>query len=404
MRRAVWLGVVLASVVSAQGWRGLGPSFGFSGQVTAQDGEYQHGLDELESHEWDKAAASFRQSASRGRANADGALYWMAYAQAHEGDNKAALATLRLLRSKFPASRWLKDAQALEWEAKAAAGVAVQAGANANPVVKLMAANNLAAAHPGAAVPVIEQVLDSSDSERTKEQALFVLAQTPSPEASKMLTRVAFADKVPAMQLQAIRLMGALKSKQADKSLASLYTLSSDTKVKDAILQSFAQAGSLGFLARVAKEDLNPQLRRQAVQQLGQAQAGDQLWRLYHQGLPTEERKAILHSFQMSGNSNRLLQVAQQENDPALRAAAIGDLAVADKGSNTDLFLSIFRTAKDAEVRTAVLDAFSRQENGRALVTLARSEKNPRMKAQIIGRMAVLNSKVVTDYLANALK
>jgi len=44
----------------------------------------------------------------------DAALYWKAYAENRLGKRDAALATIADVKRRFPQSRWLKDAGALE--------------------------------------------------------------------------------------------------------------------------------------------------------------------------------------------------------------------------------------------------------------------------------------------------
>jgi HEAT repeat protein len=291
----------------------------------ARDSDYQQGLSELDAHQWREAIASFRATASRGKLNADAALYWMAYAQARNHESEAALKTLGLLRSRFPASRWLKDGQALEFEVRTAAGYPMRVGLETDAGVKLMAANTLMQSDPATAFPVVQKVLTSNDPERVKEQALFVLAQNSSPEASKLLTSVATGNSNPALQLQAIRLMGLIGT--------------------------------------------------------------------------TSENKASQRSF-----PNLLEMMARKETDPSRRIAAIQSLTLMRNDADTDLFISIFESDKNPGVRSAVLNALSTQQNGKALVTLAKQEKDPQVKAQIIGSMATVNSKDVTDYLVGSLK
>jgi hypothetical protein len=55
-------------------------------------------------------------------------------------------------------------------------------------------------------------------------------------------------------------------------------------------------------------------------------------------------------------------------------------------------------------VREAVLNALFLQRNGKALVDLARSEKDPAMKKRIVERMATLHTKETTDYMMEVLQ
>ena len=60
--------------------------------------------------------------------------------------------------------------------------------------------------------------------------------------------------------------------------------------------------------------------------------------------------------------------------------------------------------APNPEVREAVLNSLFLQQNGKALVDLARAEKDPDMKQEIVKKMSLVHSKEVTDYMMEILK
>ena len=69
-----------------------------------------------------------------------------------------------------------------------------------------------------------------------------------------------------------------------------------------------------------------------------------------------------------------------------------------------DVLVSIYQSDPDTEVRRAVLNALFLQQNGKALVDLARAEKDPQMKEEIVKKMSLVHSKEVTDYMMEILK
>jgi outer membrane protein assembly factor BamD (BamD/ComL family) len=86
--------------------------------------QYQDGQASLDHLQWQKALNSF-QSMSAGSAQAEGALYWKAFALYKLGQDKEALASVAELRKTFPQSGWLRDAETL------AAAISQNAGAGA---------------------------------------------------------------------------------------------------------------------------------------------------------------------------------------------------------------------------------------------------------------------------------
>ncbi len=403
IRNMILLGA-LAAAAQAQTWQAV-PAFSFDSQQAARnDADYQKGLSELDAHQWEQAVASFDSAAAHAKSNADAALYWKAYAQNRTGQREAALLTITQLREKYPGSRWLKDARALDLEVRAQSGSPVSPSSEPDDDLKLMAVNGLIRSDPSAAFPVLEKVLTSDNSERVKEQALFVLTQSSSPEATKLLANIATGKSNPDLQVKAIRLMGMMGNDQARKQLASIYTLSPNERVKRAILQSYMQSGSRDLLLHVAQTELNPDLRRDAIRQLALTGGEEQLWQLYQSDKSPEDRKAILQSMFLSGNATRLLQVARTDSDPELREAAIKSLGLMGNKVPGETMVSLYESDRDTQVRKAVLNSLFLQGNGKALVDLARREKDPEMKKEIVSKMALIHSKEVTDYMMELLK
>jgi HEAT repeat protein len=373
-------------------------------QVGREDADYQKGLRALDARQWDEAIEDFSASASRKAQGADAALYWKAYAQNRAGRREDALDTISDLKEDYPASRWIKDAKALELEVRAATGAPVNAGSYSDDDLKLLAVNSLMSSDPDKALPILRQVLTSNNSPKVKERAMFVLAQNPSPEARKLLADTARNSSNPDLQLKAIRYMGMMGNPEDRKELASVYSSSSDPHLKRAILEAFMISGSRDFLFNAAKAEKDPELRRDAIKQLALSGGEAQLWDLYKQENSVENRKEILHSMFLTGDSSKLGEIARSEKDPELRAAAIKSLGLMGGNGQADVLVGIYGSDHNREVRSAILHALFLQQNGKALVELARNEKDPEMKKEIVSKLALIHSKEATDYMMEILK
>ena len=400
----IFILLALAPVLCAQSWT-PSPAFAFETHAPGQDNaDYQKGLSELDAHQWDDAIASFSAAAHQ-KSTADAALYWKAYAQNRSGRREDALATIRNLQQNFPSSRWLKDARALHLEMESQMGNAISPSSQPDDDLKLMAVNSLLLSEPGEALPLVQKLLASNNPERIKEQALFVLAQTPSPDASRLLDSVAKGSSNPDLQLKAIRYMGMMGSDTTRAALDALYHSSSDIRVKRAILQSFMQSGSRDFLLNAAKTELNSDLRRDAIRQLALTGGQDQLWQLYHSENSLENRKSILQSMFLTGNTTRLSEIARSESNPELRIAAIHSLGLmGNRSQDAGVLVSIYQSDRDPHVRSAVLNSLFLQQNAKALIQLARQEKDLSLKTQIVQKLSLIHSKEATDYMLELLK
>jgi HEAT repeat protein len=375
-----------------------------SAQAAPEDPEYQKGLKQLDAREWDEAISSFDASAAHNTRNADASLYWKAYAQNRSGRYNDALSSISRLQQLYSSSKWVKDAQALAVEVRAQKGDPVSPGTEQDDDLKLIAVNSLMQANPDQALPILQKLVTGNNSDKVKERALFVLTQNSSPQARKLLVDMARNSANPDLQLKAIRYMGLMGNADARNGLASIYNASSDVRLKRAILKSFMQSGSRDLLVNVAKTEQNPELRRDAIRQLAITGGQEELWQLYQSSNSIEDKKDILHAMFLTGNSTRLVEIARSEKDSNLRIAAIDSLGKMGGNGSSDVLVSIYRNDNNREVREAVLQALFIQQNGKALVDLARSEKDPEMKQQIVKKMSLVQSKEVTEYMMDILK
>ncbi len=371
--------------------------------VAQEDADYQKGLAALDSRQWDQAIAAFDTSAGHKGSNADGALYWKAYALNRAGRRDEALGAISALRREYAGSRWNRDARALELEIRGQSGERVSPAREQDDELKILALNSLMQSDPNQAVPILQKLLISNNSPKVKEKALFVLTQSRSAEASRVLNAVARDTSNPDLQLKAIRYMGMMGSPEARKELATIYNASSDDHLKRAILHSFMQSGSRDFLLNAAKGEKNPDLRREAIRQLAMTGGQDELWQLY-QSSSADAKEEILKSMFLGGNSPRLAEVARSEKDPRLQIAAIKSLGLMGNNGRADVLVSVYQSTSNRDVREAVLQALFLQGNGKALVDLARAEKDPAMKSEIVKKMSLVHSKEVTDYMMEILK
>jgi HEAT repeat protein len=386
MIRSTILLIALSAAALAQDWTVPFSQSFQSGNSTpkaaraprSDDSDYQKGLQALDAQQWDRAIAAFaaaaQKAAEKGVA-ADASLYWKAYAEEHAGQLDQVLAEIKALRDSYPDSRWLPDAKALEFEVRAQTGAPLSPAAEQDDELKLMALNNIMQADPDKALPILQKLLAGNGSPRLKGRALFVLTQSSSPEARKTLLDVARNSANPDLQLQAIRYIGTMRNSDARKELASIYTSSSDARVKQAIIRQLSIIG-----------------------------AQDELWQLYQSDNSIENRQAILQSMHMRGNSSRLIEIARTEKDPRLRISAIRSLGMRPDTADSDVLVSIYQSDQNRDVRDAVINALFMQHNGKALVDLARNEKDPQMKMDLVKKMSLIHSKEVTDYMVELLK
>lgn len=370
------------------------------------DAAYECGRRALDRAAWDEALASFSTvAASKKGPRSVGAVYWRAYAQNRLGQRAEALATLGELKSAYPSSGWAAEANALEVEIRQSTGQRVATDTAVDEDMKLLALAGLGANDAGTAVPLIEGVLKSAQSPRVKERALFVLAQSDKPAAREVVMRVAKGGSNPDLQLKAVQYVGMFRSAEGLKALGEIYASAGDAAVRRAILRSYMVANAREPLLAAARQEQTPELRLEAVRQLGNMKAGTELGELYTRETSPEVKKQILRGLAMAGQHDRLVALAQSEANADLRRTAIRSLGLSRDAATGPLLTQMYAREQSAEVKDAVLDALYTQSNAPALVALARQEKDPTLKLTIVRRLSTLTRfPEAKEYLLEILK
>jgi len=363
---------------------------------------YDAGQGDLDSARWDRAVQRFDQVIALKGARVDAAMYWKAYAQNKLGQRPEALATLGSLTKDYPKSRYLNDAKALEVEVRSRSG-RLDPAQESDEDLKLIAIQALQNSDAEQAVPMLQKVLQGTGSPRLKARALFVLAQSNSQKARDVLISTAKGGANPDLQMNAIKYLGVHGGKENRAALAEIYGSTSDVDIKKRILSSFMVAGDKERVLNAAQSEQNPELRAEAVRQLGVMGANDELWTLYQKDSSVDVKKQIIRAMFTGGNASRLIELAKAEQNPELRLLAVRNLGIMGSKQTADALVEIYGTSKDAEIRKAVINSLFIQNNAEGLVALARKESDPSMKKEMVSKLSLMHSKAATDYLMEIL-
>jgi HEAT repeat protein len=368
------------------------------------DDLYDRARDLIEQGKFDRAIGDLDRVIELKSARTDAALYWKAYSLGKLGRKADALSALADLQQKFKDSRWVKDAKALEVEVRQASGQTVSPESQNDEELKLMALRGLMNSDTERAMPIIEQMLSGTNSPKVKDRALFVLSQSNSARAREIIGTVAKGGSNPDLQLRAIHYLGIMGGNDNRQILADVYRTSNDSAVKRSIIRSFMVSGDRTRLLGLAKGETAPELRGEAVQQLGVMGAHAELAELYSTETSVDVKKRILQAMFVGGNADKLIELAKTEKDPSLRRTAVRNLGLMGSSKTAEAIKSIYQSDATAEIRKEAINALFLQNNAKTLVELARAEKDPQMKKEIVSKLSIMHSKDATDYLLELLK
>ncbi len=402
-----WLGLYGALLLALPSAKAV--ALRFEGIMVADDTHedqlYSDATQAINDGRWSEAEPLLDQVFSMHGRRSDAALYWKAYVKVKEGRTSDALQACANLRQNYPQSSWLKDCSALEIEIRGKSDSPVQPQAEQDEELKLLALSSIMQSGNSNALPILQQILEGQHSERLKERALFVLAQDQSKQARDLLGQIVRGEKDPNLQIKAIRLLAVAQGSGSSETLGSIYAKSADPAVKKAVLDAYLVMNEPEMLVQAAQHESDPQLARHAVSELGAMGAVSRLSQLYKATSSKELKLAILNAYVAAGTNgaDALGAIASNEQDPDLRRKAIRNMGPSGGPSVIPVLLSIYSKNSDEESKKAVIDALFVAGDAHDLVALARSEKDPAARRNIVNKLAVMQNKEATDYMLEIL-
>jgi hypothetical protein len=365
---------------------------------------YDNGREALDEEKYEQARERFSELAKTNGPQTDAALYWEAYADQRLGQRQAALAAIADLKNRFPQSRWQKDASALEIEVRQGTGQPSRPEAQDDEELKMLAIQSLMNSDPERAMPLLEKVLQGSATPKEKSKAMFVLAQSGSPQGREIIGRIARGQSNPELQRKAVEYLGIFGGAEARKTMAEIYASSSDASLKRLILRSYMIGGDKDRLFAAAKSEKDPTLRGEAIRQLGLVHAEKELAELYQTENSPELRHELLQAFFLAGDANKLAEAAKNEKSPELRRSAVRNLGLIHSDQSEKALAEIYARETDRGIREEVLNAYFIQGNAGAIVAIARAEKDPEIKKVAVQKLSLMHSKEASDYMMELLQ
>jgi tetratricopeptide (TPR) repeat protein len=242
--------------------------------TTATGYNLQGGLNLIQQRQYERAIAAFDLVIGAKQPRADAALYWKGFAQFKLGRSDDALATIAQLRRDYPQSPYLTDAKVLETDVRRLAGQPVNPESLQDDEIKLLAIQGIGRSEQ--AIPLLEGVLNATNTLAVKKRAIYVLALSEDPRARQILLRYAKGGGNPDLQIEAIRYLASRKdSPTAGQDLREIYEATTDPAVRMTIVDSIAAGSSRNAeladtLVALARKETNMTVKTQIVRRLSE--------------------------------------------------------------------------------------------------------------------------------------
>lgn len=365
-------------------------------QVRIGGDAYNSGLNALQQQQYERALEAFDRVIANNNARVDAALYWKAFAEFRLARVDASLQSIAQLQKAHAQSRYLSDARVLETEVRKQSGQKLDPAQLDDDEIKLLAIQGLERTEQ--VVPLLEGVLNAPNSLNVKKRALYVLALRSDPRAREVLLRYAKGGGNPDLQIEGVRLLVSRRDAQTtDAVLRELYESSSDPSVKRVIIDAYRSR---------LRSNARPGGATATATTATSGAVAQELTALYQRETDADLRRHIASVLVSIGSADQVATVIKGERDVNARQRAIGVLAVRDNPQATRALTDLYSTFSDIETRESIISALAGQQNAEALIALARTETNVRLKTRIVRHLSEMapRSKAAADYLMDVIK
>jgi HEAT repeat protein len=169
-------------------------------------------------------------------------------------------------------------------------------------------------------IPILKEIALAGGDPREASRAVFVLAQSRKAEARDTVLEVARVGSDP-VRVAAVRELGRFGGAEISRELMDVYA-SGNAHVKLQVVTSLGERAERKALLEIAQAERDPQVKARAIVTLGQAGGGEQLRVLYQRAGREAKRPIIIGLFNARAE-DELIRIADLEKDPQLREEAV---------------------------------------------------------------------------------
>ena len=352
---------------------------------------YWDGQAALKKGDWNAALKRFQDLEKLLREkepkSADAALYWEAYTLVQAKRTAEAKALIEKLHREFADSRWSKDADSLLRDTRPPAKV--DSTSSDDEELADIAVEGLMNAPPERALPLLKKVLQSQHSAKTKKRALFVLSQLGTDPALDVVIDTAKNSPDLELRAEAIRMLGVSGEDRAIERLREIYATSKDAHEKKQIIEAWLVADRKDLVLASARNEPDPSVRAKAIETLGALDASEELKQLFDVTQDAENRRAIVQALGVAGNEGALAAIAGDAKLPEdLRKEAMQSLGVAGAGEK---LVKLYAQANTPGLREAALQGLLVADDSAAVLELYRQAKSVDEKKALLRTLTTMS-------------
>ncbi len=382
---------------------------------------YWDGQDALQKADWSKALERFttleKELRAREPASADTAVYWQVYVlvQAHRiGEAKG---TADRLKRDFPQSRWNTEAasllarsdgklaQAVAGDARVGSGHPANGGhgrEEESDDLAEAAVEALMQMPEDKALPLLKRVVAGKYALRTRQRALFVLAQMDGERGLDVVAEIASNNSEDALRREAIRMLGISGESRGEEKLLAIYAGSKSLEDRKEVIHAWLAADRKDLVLKAARTETTAELRNEAIHSLGAMDAAPELGELLKSTSDPKQQEEIVNALGIAGDSKLLEAIATQPGNLKTREAALHALGVADAG---DALVRVYKRGDlPPELRDAVLQGLMVSGDDDRLIEIYKATTSKEEKRSILRLLSAMGSEHALTVIEGELK
>ena len=350
---------------------------------------YDHGHTTMQSKEWSAAIEAFEVAAKSERLKA-ASMYWQAYSHYQLRQRAQAKRLLERLIRQHRDSQWADDAKVLLFEH----GDGEEAGIHQEALdeeLKLFTLQQSLFNNPEKALPKVYEMLEKSDSERVKMNAIQLLGLSDQEEVADYLYRFIESEQNLGLQHQAIQMLSLRDSQNSREKLAALYDQSADVDLKAAIIQGFIHHDDSTQLIGLLNKERDPDLQMSLIRMLGIKGESAALKKQYRNATG-DHKRAILEALGLTGDADYLYEVIEQERDPQIRQQAIQSLIMVDDDQLGHYLTELYQKASDSEEKDVIAGVMLATDvDPQAIIGLIDDEDNTERRQTLLSTLMAMD-------------
>lgn len=384
---------------------------------------FREGRDLIGSGEWGKAEARFNRFIAEFPKDRDvpAALYWLAYSLKQQSKFQPADAALTRLIEQYPASQWANDARAMrvEMAPRLKNSQVIDQGFNeADEEIRLAALQSLFEARPDRGIALATEILKagSKSSRLMREGAVTLLGETESKEAVPVLLEIARNDSDVRLRRSAVEALGEINDPSVLEPLKALVLKSNDLTVAREALDAVAEhEGQVKpFLIEVARSGAPVEIRREAIEQLGELENDptvvNELMKLMASEKDVRLQRALIEALEelkAPSAQAALSELARTSASSEVRRRAIEALAERNDDAAAQALIQIYDAEKDESMKEMLIDALGESERKpalRKLTEIAMRDTSMRLRKRALEQLGESDDPDAYKFLEELLK